>query len=55
MCLFFQEPRIRLPEFLFSYPIFDGLSVPFLLLGFPVVSASDAGGPFHNDWHYVRT
>lgn len=27
----------------------------FLLLGFPVVSASDTGGPIHNDGHYVRT
>lgn len=55
MTLLFQEPRIPLPESLFNYLIFDGLFIPVLLLGFPVVSANDAGGPFHNDLHYVRT
>lgn len=54
MGLLFQEPRSLFPEF-FDYLMFDGLFIHFLLLGFLVVSASDTGGPIHNDRHYVRT
>lgn len=50
-----QDPRIPLLEFFFAYLVFDGLFIHFLSLGVPVVSASDAGDPLHNDWHYVRT